>query len=101
MSDRKINIADLNAPESTKKYLEAALQTADIIKQVKTAEHDLSVSVFKSYQDKVAKIEAKQACMRVQFLDWLSIKLAEWSKKVKDMSDRINSPCIIKLPVKE
>jgi len=88
-------------PEGTKRYAEAAIKTHDILKQVQTAEHDQSVDVFKSYLKNVEKIQAKQACMRVQFLDWLSVKLFEWSKKTKDMSDRIDSPCFIKLPVPE
>lgn len=43
------------------------------------------------------EIEEKNRCLRVQFLDWLSAKLAVWSTKVKKMSDDIHSPCKIKI----
>ena len=43
------------------------------------------------------KIEEKNRCARVRFLDWLSAKLASWSVKVKQISDGIDSPCVIKL----
>ena len=81
--------------------VEAAERTRGLLKQVQAAEHDMSVNVFKSYKVRSEQIEAKQACMRVQFLDWLSGKLLEWSKKTKEISDHIDSPCFIKLPVPE
>jgi hypothetical protein len=46
-------------------------------------------------------IEQKNRCVRVRFLDWLSAKLMVWSRKVKAASDRIDSPCVIKLGPKE
>ena len=52
---------------------------------------------MKTFLGKLQKIEQKNRCARVRFLDWLSTKLAAWSKKVKTMSDRIDSPCSIKL----
>lgn len=50
-----------------------------------------------TWLEKFEKIEEKNRCLRVRFLDWFSAKLLVWSKKVKDMSDRIDSPCVIKL----
>ena len=47
------------------------------------------------------KIEQKQRCLRVRFLDWLSDKLLSWSKRVHEMSVKIDSPCVIKLPEKK
>lgn len=46
---------------------------------------------------KLQKIEAKEKCLRVQFLDWLSDKLLDWSNRVHEMAVRIESPCIIEV----
>ena len=46
---------------------------------------------------KFEEIEEKNRCTRVRFLDWLSEKLLCWSKKTKETSDRIQSPCKIKI----
>ena len=43
------------------------------------------------------KIEEKNRCVRVRFLDWLSVKLVSWSIAVKETANRIDSPCVIKL----
>jgi len=50
---------------------------------------------------KFQQIEQKQRCLRVRFLDWLSDKLLSWSKRVHEMSVKIDSPCVIKLPEKK
>jgi hypothetical protein len=47
--------------------------------------------------DKLEKIEAKEKCLRVQFLDWLSDKLLDWSNRVHVMSSKIDSPCLIEV----
>jgi hypothetical protein len=47
--------------------------------------------------DKFDKIEEKNRCLRVRFLDWLSAKLSNWSVRVKKVSDNIDSPCVIKV----
>jgi hypothetical protein len=49
---------------------------------------------------KFEKIQEKNRCLRVQFLDWLSVKMHAWADGVKAMSDRIDSPCIIKVEPK-
>ena len=49
---------------------------------------------------KFERIEEKNRCLRVQFLDWLSVKMHAWADGVKAMSDRIDSPCIIKVEPK-
>ena len=43
------------------------------------------------------RIEEKNRCLRVRFLDWMSYQLADWSVRVKKVSNRIDSPCIIKV----
>jgi hypothetical protein len=50
---------------------------------------------------KFEQIEMKERCLRVKFLDWLSDKLLSWSKKVHEMSVKIDSPCVIRLPEKK
>jgi hypothetical protein len=50
---------------------------------------------------KFQQIEQKQRCLRVRFLDWLSDKLLSWSNKAHEMSVKIDSPCVIKLPEKK
>jgi len=47
------------------------------------------------------KIEEKNRCLRVKFLDWLSYQLADWSVRIKEVSDRIDSPCVIKIGEKK
>ena len=46
---------------------------------------------------KFEQIEEKSKCLRVQFLDWLSDKLLNWSNKCHVMSVNIDSPCVIKV----
>ena len=52
---------------------------------------------MKSYNLKLREIEEKSKCLRVQFLDWLSDKLLNWSNRFHEMSVRIDSPCVIKV----
>ena len=46
---------------------------------------------------KFEEIEEKNKCLRVQFLDWLSDKLLDWSNKCHVKSVKIDSPCVIKV----
>lgn len=46
---------------------------------------------------KFEEIEQKNKCLRVQFLDWLSDKLLDWSNKCHVASVKIDSPCVIKV----
>ena len=46
---------------------------------------------------KFEEIEQKNKCLRVQFLDWLSDKLLDWSNKCHVKSVKIDSPCVIKV----
>jgi hypothetical protein len=55
---------------------------------------------LKNIWTKLNKIEEKNCCLRVQFLDWLAAKMHTWADGVKAMSDRIDSPCIIKIEPK-
>lgn len=50
-----------------------------------------------SFLNQFNKIEEKSKCLRVQFLDWLSDKLLDWSNRVHEISFRIDSPCVIKV----
>lgn len=69
---------------------------ADIVKVQHERDLKVEADFMKSLQSKLNKVEAKNKCIRVQFLDWLSEKLKSWSLKVKEASIRIDSPCIIK-----
>ena len=55
---------------------------------------------IRNVMQKFEKIREKTRCLRVQFLDWLSVKMHSWADGVKAMSDRIDSPCIIKVEPK-
>jgi hypothetical protein len=55
---------------------------------------------IRNVMQKFERIEEKNRCLRVQFLDWLSAKMHAWADGVKAMSDRIDSPCIIKVEPK-
>ena len=55
---------------------------------------------IRNVMHKFEKIQEKNRCLRVQFLDWLSVKMHAWADGVKAMSDRIDSPCIIKVEPK-
>jgi hypothetical protein len=55
---------------------------------------------IRNVMSKFERIEEKNRCLRVQFLDWLSVKMHAWADGVKAMSDRIDSPCIIKVEPK-
>ena len=52
---------------------------------------------MKNMLGKLNEIEEKSKCLRVQFLDWLSDKLLNWSNRCHEMSVRIDSPCVIKV----
>lgn len=52
---------------------------------------------MKDWLTKFHDIEEKNKCLRVQFLDWLSDKLLDWSNKLHVMSVKIDSPCVIKV----
>jgi hypothetical protein len=52
---------------------------------------------MKSYNLRLREIEDKSKCLRVQFLDWFSDKLLNWSNRCHEMSVRIDSPCVIKV----
>lgn len=43
------------------------------------------------------RIEDKNKCLRVQFLDWLSDKLLDWSNRVHVIASKIDSPCLIEV----
>jgi hypothetical protein len=58
-----------------------------------TEDYRVITKVMKEFD----RIEEKNRCLRVRFLDWLSYQLADWSVRVKKVSDGIDSPCLIKL----
>ena len=53
--------------------------------------------VIKNVMKEFERIEEKNRCLRVRFLDWLSYQMADWSVRVKKVSDGIDSPCLIKI----
>lgn len=61
------------------------------------AEHTKGGSEMLNVLTRLQKIEAKEKCLRVQFLDWLSNTLLNWSNRVHVVSGNINSPCIIEV----
>ena len=50
---------------------------------------------------RLQKIEDKEKCLRVQFLDWLSNTLLNWSNRAHVMACKINSPCLIEVVPRE
>ena len=85
--------------EEKQRRIEEAKQTTNyIIKESKKREYQQAVDVTKNVYEKFKQIELKDRCIRVKFLDWLSAKLLSWSQQVHQMSVRIDSPCVIKLP---
>ncbi len=93
------SITEELTPEQKRARIEAAkLNTEFIVKEAKKREYQQAVNTTKNVYEKFKQIEQKERCIRVKFLDWLSAKLLDWSKKVHDVSMRIDSPCIIKLP---
>ena len=81
--------------------LHAEIVTSEIIKFSETRGYKQAVDNVKNVMAKFDQIEQKQRCLRVRFLDWLSDKLLAWSKSVHEMSVKIDSPCVIKLPEKK
>jgi hypothetical protein len=79
----------------------AEVATSEIIKFSETRGYKQAVDNVKNVMAKFDQIEQKQRCLRVRFLDWLSDKLLSWSKSVHEMSVKIDSPCVIKLPEKK
>jgi len=75
--------------------------TSEIIKFSETRGYKQAVDNVKNVMAKFDQIEQKQRCLRVRFLDWLSDKLLAWSKRAHEMSVKIDSPCVIKLPEKK
>ena len=51
--------------------------------------------------EKLNKIDQKNQCVRVKFLDWLAAQLLHWSNLVKARADKIQSPCILVVPKKK
>ena len=60
-------------------------------------EHTEDGAEILSLLNKFHEIEEKSKCLRVQFLDWLSDKLLNWSNKCHVWSVNIDSPCVIKV----
>ena len=71
------------------KYISASPQT--VPKHTEEGQKLLSVL------EKLQTIEDKNKCLRVQFLDWLSDKLLDWSNDIHEISVRIDTPCVIKV----
>ncbi len=91
-------MTQLTIEEKQRRIEEAKETTEYILKESKRREwaqaKDTTVNIWNNLQ----RIEQKERCIRVKFLDWLSAKLLTWSQKVHEMSVKIDSPCVIKLP---
>jgi hypothetical protein len=71
--------------------------TKEMIERSLSKKHTVVGTEMLSVLQKLNQIEAKEKCLRVQFLDWLSDKLLNWSNRVHEMSVRIESPCLIEV----
>jgi hypothetical protein len=67
------------------------------ITNIKNFEHSDGGKELLPLLEKLHKIEKKEKCLRVKFLDWLSDKLLGWSNRVHMMASRIESPCLIEV----
>lgn len=80
--------------------MEAQANTNYIVSESVRLERELALNTTKSVMAKFEQLELKERCLRVKFLDWLSDTLLKWSEKVHQMSVKIDSPCVIKIPEK-
>ena len=88
--------------EEQEERLEQAKVTTDyLVKESQKRGFQQATDTAKNVLLNLEKIEMKERCIRVRFLDWLSDKLLTWSKKVHEMSVKIDSPCVIRLPEKK
>lgn len=94
----------IHSRDELKKKIQRPSVKAPVVDTVTDADHERMVNSFKDLRAKFEKIADKQKCMRVRFLDWLAAKILHygktWSNSIKRMSDKIDSPCIIKINVK-
>ena len=89
---------ELTDIEKAKRIEEAKLATQKIIQESNEKEHKLARETYKNVMNKFTEIEEKNRCFRVRFLDWLSDKLLDYSRRAHELSTRISKPCAIKLP---
>ena len=72
------------------------MNTKVALKNTRLKEHQPDPE-FVSIIKRLDQIQEKNKCLRVQFLDWFSDKLLDWSSRVNEISRRIDSPCVIKV----
>lgn len=94
-------MTQLTEQEKQARLEEARATTDYIVKESQKRGYIQAVDTAKNVLEHLAQIEQKERCIRVKFLDWLSDKLLSWSKKVHEMSVKIDSPCVIRLPEKK
>jgi hypothetical protein len=82
--------------EYAQKTLESLKKKERVLSQ-DSKEIDAGKEDLKNVWAKLQKIEAKEKCLRVQFLDWLSDKLLDWSNRAHVMANKIDSPCMIEV----
>ena len=87
--------------EQAQRLEEAKVTTDYLVKESQKREFEQATNTTKNVLLHLEQIELKERCMRVKFLDWLSDKLLAWSKTVHEMSVKIDSPCVIRLPEKK
>lgn len=94
-------MTELTIEEKQRRLEEAKETTQYILKESQRREHAQARDTTINVWNRLERIEQKERCIRVKFLDWLSAKLLVWSQKVHEMSVKIDSPCVIKLPEKK
>ena len=82
------------------RFEQAKIHTDYILNESQKQGYKQALDTTKNVMAKFEQIELKERCLRVKFLDWLSDKLLSWSKQVHEISVKIDSPCVIKLPEK-
>jgi len=62
---------------------------------------EVSKSIIANTMTRLNKIQDKNKCARVRFLDWTASKILHygttWSASIQNISNKIDSPCVIKM----
>lgn len=80
----------------TVKVGDKEVDVTERVKRYKDAPDEVALEM-QGWLTRFHEIEEKNKCLRVQFLDWLSDKLLDWSNKCHVASVKIDSPCVLKV----
>lgn len=83
------------------KQLETLKRREKILIESNDTDYGRTKIVMVETMEKLSKIDAKNKCARVRFLDWLAAKLHKLADYVQSVSNGIDSPCVIQLPEKK